>query len=135
MVGRTPGAYYPITASTTMPDLEASIVTNNESLDMSNWNNYEFRTFMKWFIEVNHPEVVEQYQAVRAIERKIEQEEANRRYRELLEAEVQLRQRALAQQAQQAYPYSQSPLTTQQKSFWERCKELAKRPLGHGDYY
>jgi hypothetical protein len=110
--------------------------TNNESLDMNNWDNHEFRKFLQWFIEANHPEVIEQYQAVRAIERKIEQEEANRRYREQLEAEMQLRQRVQAQRAQQAYPYSQSPYATtatqslstaepKPKTLWECAKQLA----------
>lgn len=109
---------------------------DNESLDMNNWDSQEFHKFMKWFIEANHPEAVEQYQAVRAIERKIEQEEANRRYREQLEAEMQLRQRVQAQRAQQAYPYSQSPYATtatqslstaepKPKTLWECAKQLA----------
>ena len=129
-----PGGFYPITGVTPKQ------VSGNESLNMQEWDNHEFRTFMKWFIEVNHPEAIEQYQAVRAIERKIEQEESNRRYREMLEAEIQLRQQAQAQRAQNAYPYSQSPYATTQipepKSIWERAKELAGiRKIEHGDYY
>lgn len=109
----------------------------NESLDMNQWDNHEFRTFMKWFIEANHPEVIEQYQAVRAIERKVEFEEANRRRREQLEAEMRLRQQSLAQQ--QAYPYSQSPYVTtatqslstatpeihKHESIWDAMKRMA----------
>jgi hypothetical protein len=141
MVGRnpTPGAFYPTTAG--FGAITSRPAHDNESLDMNNWDSQEFHKFMKWFIEANHPEVVEQYQAVRAIERKVEWEEANRRYREQLEAEVRLRQQSLAQQ--QAYPYSQSPYATQSlsmaepkpKTLWERFKEVASRPLGHGDYY
>lgn len=147
MVGRnpTPGAFYPTTAA--FGAITSASPTNNESLDMNEWDNHEFRTFLKWFIEANHPEAVKEYQAVRAIERKVEFEEANRRHREQLEAEIKMREAYLARQAQgmqNAYPYSQSPYATtatqslataESKSFWEQCKELARRPLGHGDYY
>ena len=106
----------------------------NESLDMNQWDNHEFRTFMKWFIEANHPEVIEQYQAVRAIERKVEWEEANRRRREQLEAEMQLRQRVQAQRAQTTYAVVDN--SSPNKSFWERAKEMAGiRKPEHGDYY
>jgi hypothetical protein len=49
-------------------------VGTNESKDMNDWSISEFQNFVKWFVEVHHPEVVEQYQAVRAIERKVEEE-------------------------------------------------------------
>lgn len=90
MVGRNPkpGAFYPATASVGSADIPSS--SNNESLDMNNWDGVEFRKFMKWFIEVHHPEAIGEYQAVRAIERKIEEEERNRIRAAQLEADMQL---------------------------------------------
>ena len=115
----------------------------NASENITDWSPNELQNFVKWFIEVHHPEAVKQYQAIRAIERKADEAakvEADLRMEELLN---QYRKNQI-QGMQNAYPF---PLTSQQgygiavstdpprKSFWERCKELAKRPLSHGDYY
>lgn len=125
-----PGGFYPTTATTTPLG-----VTDNTSEDMADWGGDEFRRFVKWFIEVNHPEAVKQFQAIRAIERKVEEEELNRRYLAELEADAKLRQMAQAHRAQNAYPYNVS--STQQgygiavstdpprKSVWDRAKEMA----------
>lgn len=119
----------------------------NSSLNMNDWSAVELQNFVKWFIEVNHPEAVKQYQAIRDIERQVEH--AKKLEYEAQQAEY-MRQywanqaSALQQgyvnphsiyQAQNAY---QAPIAVQEepkKSFWERCKELAKRPLSHGDFY
>lgn len=47
----------------------------NASEDINNWSPNELQNFVKWFIEVHHPEAVKQYQAIRAIERKAEEAE------------------------------------------------------------
>lgn len=118
----------------------------NASENINMWSPTELQNFVKWFIEVHHPEAVKQYQAIRAIERKAD---------EAAKVEADLRMEELIKQyrtnqikgMQNAYPYSITSNTTQQgygiavstdpprKSFWERCKELARRPLSHGDYY
>jgi hypothetical protein len=118
----------------------------NASENINMWSPTELQNFVKWFIEVNHPEAVKQYQAIRAIERKAQESaklEADLRMEELIK---QYRTNQI-KGMQNAYPYSITSNTTQQgygiavstdpprKSFWERCKELARRPLSHGDYY
>ena len=69
--------------------------------------------------------------------------------REKIEADLRMNElmrqyhAAQARGLQNAYPYSQSPYGTQSlttatpkpKTLWERFKEVASRPLGHGDYY
>ena len=116
----------------------------NASENITDWSPNELQNFVKWFIEVHHPEAVKQYQAIRAIERKAE--EAAKVEAELAQLEMMKQYWAnQANAAQNIYPYNVT--STQQgygiavstdpprKSFWERCKELAKRPLSHGDYY
>lgn len=45
----------------------------NASLDVEDWSPVELQKFVKWFMAVNHPEAVEQYQAIRNIERAAEE--------------------------------------------------------------
>lgn len=108
-------------------------VDGNASENINMWSPTELQNFVKWFIEVNHPEAVKQYQAIRAIERKAEEAakvEADLRMEELIN---QYRKNQI-QGMQNAYPF---PLTTQQgygiavstdpptKSVWDRMKEMA----------
>jgi uncharacterized membrane protein len=107
----------------------------NESMNMNDWSAVEFQNFVKWFIEVHHPEVVEQYQAVRDIERQVEA-------REKIEADLRMNElmkqyrAAQAQGMQNAYPYSQSmyypitatqsvPTPPKQESIWDAMKRMA----------
>lgn len=87
---------------------------NNGSENIADWSGDEFRNFVKWFIEVHHPEAVKQYQAIRAIERKAE--ESARLEAELAQAEFIKQYWAnQAKGAQNAYPYSvpiNGPYTT-----------------------
>ena len=108
----------------------------NESMNMNDWSQVEFQNFVKWFIEVNYPDAVEQYQAVRAIERHAEK--AAELEHEIRMAELRKNYTQNAYQNPQSMYYGMSVTVdedTKTKSFWERCKELARRPLGHGDYY
>jgi len=114
---------------------------DNTSMDMNHWSAVEFQNFVKWFIEVHHPEAVEQYQAVRAIERSAQE-------RERLEYEAQQAEYMKqfwanqARGAQNAYPYSQYPYATtatqslstatqsttpppKQESIWDAMKRMA----------
>lgn len=82
----------------------------NASEDINNWSPNELQNFVKWFIEVHHPEAVKQYQAIRAIERKAEEAakvEADLRMEELLNQYRANQARGM----QNAYPF---PLATQQ---------------------
>ena len=107
----------------------------NESMNINDWSQVELQNFVKWFIEVNYPDAVKQYQAIRDIERGVAE-------RERLEYEAQQAEymkqfwanQALG--AQNAYPYSQSPYATtatqslstaepKQESIWDAMKRMA----------
>lgn len=110
----------------------------NASEDIMDWSPTELQTFVKWFIEVNYPEAVKQYQAIRAIERKADENAK-------LEAEVaqlEMMRQYWANQArgaQNAYQYPttavQFPYTTmatQQQSpkkqgLWSLFKDMVQK--------
>lgn len=125
-----PGGVYPVIGRSLFEG------SNDTAEDITQWSDTELRKFMKWFIEVHHPEAVKQYQAIRAIERKADEAakvEADLRMEELLN---QYRKNQI-QGMQNAYPYSITSNTTQQgygiavstdpprKSVWDRMKEMA----------
>jgi hypothetical protein len=113
----------------------------NESMDMNHWSQVELQNFVKWFIEVNYPDAVKQYQAVRDIERQAEKAkeiEADLRINELMRQYQQAQMRGL----QNAYPYSQYPYAAtatqaistatqsttpppKQESIWDAMKRMA----------
>ena len=104
-------------------------VDGNASENINMWSPTELQNFVKWFIEVNHPEAVEQYQAIRAIERSAQE-------RERLEYEAQQAEYMKqfwanqARGAQNAYPYSQSIVAVdnsspKQESIWDAMKRMA----------
>lgn len=104
---------------------------DNTSKDMEDWDVQEMRKFIKWFVNMHHPEAVEQFLAIRKIERANEEqaklEERQRWYEKELELQKQLQARV-----QQSYGNT----LTQQKSVWDRMKEMAGyRKIEHGDYY
>lgn len=134
----------PLTTNTTgttldYPRKEIRMV-NNESLDMEDWHDNEVHKFIKWFVAMHHPEAIEQFQAIRKIERANEEQEAREQEARRLEIERQMLQQKYAQLQNSPY-YTTSSITsqayvTEQKSFWERAKELAGyRKTEHGDYY
>ena len=104
---------------------------NNSSSDLEDWEVNEMRKFIKWFVNMHYPEAIEQFLAIRKIERANEEqaklEERQRWYEKDLELQKQLQARV-----QQAYGNT----LTQQKSIWDRMKEMAGyRKTEHGDYY
>lgn len=109
---------------------------DNTSKDMEDWDVQEMRKFVKWFVNMHHPEAVEQFQAIRAIERANE-EQTRLQAEETYQKHMIDHWNTLAQRAQNAYPYAQvTSQATQQKSFWERAKEMAGYgDKSHGDYY
>ena len=116
----------------------------NSSMNMNDWSIVELQNFVKWFMEVNHPEAVEQYQAIRDIERKVEVEEQLKAYREEQKVREQLLQARIDAMRNQTDPRSiygpwgtvVTPEDRKVKSFWERAKEMAGiRKTEHGDYY
>lgn len=78
------------TSTVTLNTAQQAIWSRNEgtnkSMDMNDWSQVEFQNFVKWFIEVNHPEAVEQYQAIRDIERQAQ--EAEQIERDLAQAKM-----------------------------------------------
>jgi uncharacterized protein YfaT (DUF1175 family) len=98
---------------------------DNTSKDMENWDVQEMRKFVKWFVNMHHPEAIEQFQAIRAIERANE-EQAKLQAEETYQKHITDHWNTLAQRAQNAYPYVQvTSQDTQQKSIWDRMKEMA----------
>lgn len=107
----------------------------NESMDINHWSQVELQNFVKWFIEVNYPDAVKQYQAIRDIERQAEKVKE-------LELEIQ-RQEFMKQYwanqargAQNAYTNPQSLYTAlptqaititppKQESIWDAMKRMA----------
>ena len=76
------------------------------------------RKFIKWFVNMHHPEAIEQFLAIRKIERANEEqarlEEQQRWLKREMELQQQIRQQTLANIPQ-----------AKQKSVWDRMKELA----------
>ena len=91
---------------------------NNSSSDLEDWEVNEMRKFIKWFVNMHYPEAIEQFLAIRKIERANEEqarlEEQQRWLKREMELQQQIRQQTLANIPQ-----------AKQKSVWDRMKELA----------
>lgn len=109
---------------------------DNTSKDMEDWDVQEMRKFIKWFVNMHHPEAVEQFLAIRKIERANE-EQARLQAEEAYQKHIRDYWNNQASKAQNAYPYTQvTSQSIQQKSIWDRMKELAGYgDKSHGDYY
>ena len=124
-----------VTTATSTGTLWDRTTGTNESMNINDWSQVELQNFVKWFIEVHHPEAVEQYQAIRAIERSAQERE--RLEYEIQQAEYMKRFWAnQARGAQNAYPYSQYPYATtatqslstaepKKESIWDAMKRMA----------
>lgn len=98
---------------------------DNTSKDMEDWDVQEMRKFIKWFVNMHHPEAIEQFQAIRKIERANEEQVKLQAEQEQAEFFRQYWNNQ-ASKAQNAYPYAQvTSQATQQKSVWDRMKEMA----------
>lgn len=96
---------------------------DNLSEDINAWDPTEFRNFVKWFIEVHHPDAVKQYQAIRDIERQAEH--AKRLEYEAKQAEYMKQFWAnKARAAQNAYQY---PTTATQGVYGIAVQEEPKQ--------
>lgn len=91
---------------------------NNSSSDLEDWEVNEMRKFIKWFVNMHHPEAIEQFLAIRKIERANEEQARLQAEQKWMEREVELRKRireqALANISEQ-----------QAKTIWGKMKELA----------
>jgi iron-sulfur cluster repair protein YtfE (RIC family) len=103
------------------------VIPSFDKTNPSTWSPNEQTQFFIWFIQTYHPEAVEQFQALRDIERKIEQEEHEKAQRVHLEWQLKL-----AQQIKEAH--EQRAKETQ--SIWGKMKQaVGIRRIEHGDYY
>lgn len=93
----------------------------------STWGADEKISFFTWFIQTYHPEAVEQFQALRDIERKIQLEEYEKAQRAHLEWQLKL-----AQQIKDAHEQRAKEAQT----IWGKMKQaVGIRRIEHGDYY
>lgn len=98
---------------------------DNSSSDLEDWEVNEMRKFIKWFVNMHYPEAIEQFLAIRKIERANEEQARLEEQQRWLQREMELRQQAFANISQ-----------AEQKSIWDRMKEMAGyRKTEHGDYY
>lgn len=106
---------------------------DNESLDMEKWGSVEIRKFIKWYVNMHHPEAIEQFLAVRKIERANEQQARLEEHQRWLEREMEFHQRMKEEVERKVEALKNQPPV----SIWDRMKELAgyNRKIEHGDYY
>lgn len=106
---------------------------DNESLDMEKWGSVEIRKFIKWYVNMHHPEAVEQFLAIRKIERANEAQARLEEYKRWVEREMKIQQKIRDSLQQRTEALKNQP----PKSIWDRMKEMAgyNRKIEHGDYY
>lgn len=102
-------------------------VHNNESTDLEHWEVQEFRKFIKWYINMHNPEAIEQFLAIRKIEKANERQEQLAREMAWHERELELRK----QMAQEMIR-----INTKNRTIWGKVKDaLRGKKVEHGDYY
>lgn len=105
---------------------------DNASNDMEDWDSIEVRRFIKWFVNMHYPEAVEQFQAIRKIERANEEQIKA----ETVQAQLDLMKKYWDSQVQAQITPSQVYSQSSTKSVWDRMKEMAGYgSKSHGDYY
>lgn len=106
---------------------------NNSSTDLEDWEVNEMRKFIKWFVNMHHPEAIEQFLAIRKIERANEEQVRLEEQQRWLKREMEIQQqiRDGLQQRREALT-NQPPL-----SIWDKMKDMVgyNRKIEHGDYY
>ena len=104
-------------------------VHNNESTNLEHWDVQEFRKFIKWYVGMHNPEAIEQFLAIRKIEKANERQEQLAKEMAWHERELELRKQIREENIKRIE--NQVPI-----SIWDKMKEMAGyRKTEHGDYY
>lgn len=89
-------------------------VHNNDSNDLEHWDVQEFRKFIKWYVNMHHPEAIEQFQAIRKIERANERQEELARQMAWHERELELRKQMASEMVR---------INTKNRTIWDRVRD------------
>ena len=101
----------------------SNTTTEYDRTNPSTWSLNEQVKFLIWNAQVNHPESIEQFQALQDIERKVQEEERQSQY----ERYMQGYQDPRALYAQNAYQPGQAVTITtlpKQESVWDDMKRM-----------